>query len=135
MSMRYSRARFGAAIVVAFFCGLVFASGFDLTRFGWAQGKVSTGTKPTAAEVAPAADLESAFEAVADNASPAVGSIQTERSARVRPTARSRGRNGQQLPPSIEDLLRGFDDPRVPSDQPEEASGSGFIGSPAGKLF
>src|ERR1041384_4305418 len=96
---RYSRARFGAAIVVAFVCGLVFASGFALTRFGWAQGKVNgSGTKPSAAEIAPAADLESAFEAVADHARPAVVSIQTERFARVRPTARSRGRNGQQLP-------------------------------------
>ena len=38
--IRYHRARFGAAIVVAFLCGLVFASGFDLTHFGWAQSRV-----------------------------------------------------------------------------------------------
>jgi hypothetical protein len=33
----HSGTSFGAAIVVAFLCGLVFASGFDLTRFSWAQ--------------------------------------------------------------------------------------------------
>jgi serine protease Do len=130
----YSRYRFGAAIVVAFFCGLVFASGFDLTRFGWAQGRVNGGaTKPTAAEVAPAADLESAFEAVADHARPAVVSIETERFARQR-NIRGRGRNGGGAP-SIEDLLRGFDDPRAPNDTPEEASGSGFIVSNDGYIL
>lgn len=135
MPINYSRARFGAAVVVAFFCGLIFASGFDLTRFGWAQGKVNGGAnKPTAAEVAPAADLESAFEAVADHARPAVVSIETEHFARTRPTSRLRRQGGQQLPPSIEDMLRGFDD-RQPSDQPEEASGSGFIVSPDGYIL
>src|SRR6476659_3675002 len=129
MSIRYSRARFGAAVVVAFLCGLVFASGFDLTRFGWAQGRVgsSNATKPTAAQVAPAADLESAFEAVADHARPAVVSIETERFARSRPTRSRRGGggNGQQLPPGIEEWLKDFDDPRAaPNDTPEEASGS-----------
>src|SRR4051794_33730967 len=132
MSTRYSRARFGAAVVVAFLCGLVFASGFDLTRFGWAQGKVNS-TKPSAAQVAPAADIESSFEAVADHARPAVVSIETERFARARPTGRVRGRNGQQLPPGVEDFFRQFEDPRgAQSDQPEEASGSGFIVSSDG---
>ena len=71
MSIKSSRARLGAAVVVAFLCGLIFASGFDLTRFGWAQGRVNpSANRPTAAEVAPAADLESAFEAVADHARP-----------------------------------------------------------------
>jgi serine protease Do len=132
MSTYSSRAKLGAAVVVAFFCGLIFASGFDLTRFGWAQGRVGTANKPTAAEIAPAADLESAFEAVADHARPAVVSIATERFARSRPT---RGRRGQ-VPPSIEEWLRDFDDPRgAPSDQPEEASGSGFIVSPDGYIL
>src|SRR5437764_4687943 len=98
MTNRYSRARFLAAVAVAFLCGLVFASGFDLTRFSWAQGKVNPATKPSAAQVAPAADLESAFEAVADHARPAVVSIETERFARARPAARSRSRGGQPLP-------------------------------------
>jgi serine protease Do len=130
MSTKYSRARFGAAVVVAFLCGLVFASGFDLTRFGWAQSRVnSAATKPSAAQVASAAETETAFEAVADHARPAVVSIETERFARNRPTTsgRQRGSRGnQQLPPGVEDFFRQFDN-QPPSDQPEEASGSGFI--------
>src|SRR3982750_1180291 len=128
MTSRHSRASFGAAIVVAFLCGLVFASGFDLTRFSWAQARVGTPTKPAPAQVASAAETETAFEAVADHARPAVVSIETERF--VKPAAsRSRGR-GQ---PSIEDLLRGgFGDQ---SDAPEEASGSGFIVSNDGYIL
>src|SRR6478752_5434867 len=96
MSTKSSRAKFGAAVVVAFLCGLLFASGFDLTRFGWAQGRVgsSNATKPTAAQVAPAADMESAFEAVADHARPAVVSIATERFQKPRSNTRLRGRSG-----------------------------------------
>src|SRR5689334_7086615 len=126
MTSRASRASFGAAIIVAFICGLVFASGFDLTRFSWAQSRVTTPTKPAPSQIASAAETETAFEAVADHARPAVVSIETERY--VRPTSdRSRGR-GQS---SIEDLLRPFRD----SDVPDEASGSGFIVSADGYIL
>ena len=40
MPTSFSRARLGAAVVTAFACGLLFASGFDLTRFGFAQDEV-----------------------------------------------------------------------------------------------
>jgi serine protease Do len=132
MSNRYYRARFGAAIVVAFLCGLVFASGFDLTHFGWAQ---SRSTKPAPAQIASAAETETAFEAVADHARPAVVSIDIEKFAKARPTSsqRQRGRGGQQLPPGIEDFFRQFDN--QPNDQPEEASGTGFIVSPDGFIL
>src|SRR4029079_1742735 len=111
MSIRYSRARFGAAIVVAFLCGLVFASGFDLTHFGWAQSRVnSAATKPAPAQVASAAETETAFEAVADHARPAVVSIETERFAKPRNISRQRvPRGGQQMPPGIEDFFKQFD--------------------------
>src|SRR5581483_9050447 len=136
MSTKYARARFGAAIVVAFLCGLIFASGFNLTKFGWAQGRVAAATKPSAAQVAPAADLETAFEAVVDHARPAVVSIETEKFARTRPTARGRTNPHGQLPPGIEDFFRQFEgSPDQPSDQPEEASGSGFIVSPDGYIL
>src|SRR3954447_15858412 len=78
MSNRYSRARFGAAVVVAFLCGLVFASGFDLTHFSWAQSR-GTPTKPAPSQIASAIETQSSFEAVVDAARPAVVSIETER--------------------------------------------------------
>src|SRR5215207_1847385 len=127
MTNRHSRASFGAAIVIAFLCGLIFASGFDLTRFGWAQSRVTAPTKPAPAQVASAAETQTAFEAVADHARPAVVSIETERFNRAR-TTRQRG-NGRG---TIEDLLRQFQDP---SDIPDESSGTGFIVSSDGYIL
>ena len=142
MTSRFSRARFSAAVVVAFFCGLIFASGFDLTHFSWAQGRVgSTGAppKPSASQVAPAVDLESAFEAVADHARPAVVSIDIEKFAKARPVTRGvvpRGQGQGQLPPGMEKFFRQFENPNAqPDDTPEEASGSGFIVSEDGYIL
>ncbi len=102
MSNRFYRARFGAAVVVAFLCGLIFASGFDLTHFGWAQSRVTSPTKPAPSQIASAAETETAFEAVADHARPAVVSIEVEKFAKTRPIVQQRrGRGGQQLPPGI----------------------------------
>jgi serine protease Do len=135
MSTKYSRARFGAAVVVAFLCGLIFASGFDLTDFSWAQAR-GTPTKPAPSQVASAIETQSSFEAVADAARPAVVSIETERFQKARPTQQRvpRTGRGQQLPPGIEDFFRNFDNGR-PSDEPEESSGSGFIVSTDGYIL
>jgi len=130
MSNRFHRARIGAAAVVAFVCGLVFASAFDLTHFGWAQSRVNAPTKPAPSQIASATETQSAFEAVADAARPAVVSIETERFAKTR--ANTSRRLSPQRRPSLEDLLRGFD---VPSDEPEEATGSGFIVSNDGYIL
>jgi serine protease Do len=136
MSTKFSRATLGAAIVAAFVCGLIIASGLDLTRFGWAQSRVaSNGTlaRPTNAQVASAAETESAFEMVADHARPAVVSIEIQRFARQRPATPRRGGTGRGGAPGIEDFFRQFQDQQP--DRGEEASGSGFIVSPDGYIL
>ncbi|HKO15646.1 MAG TPA: Do family serine endopeptidase [Gemmatimonadaceae bacterium] len=128
MTSKLPRARLLAAVAVAFVCGLLFASGFDLTRYGWAQTKLPP--KPSAAQVQTLAETQNAFEAVADHVTPAVVSIHTERFARTRPNSRLRG---QRQPDGIEQFFRQFDMP--PADQPSEASGSGFIVSKDGYIL
>src|SRR5215203_7308142 len=99
MPTNFSRARFVAAVVTAFACGLLFASGFDLTRFGFAQDG-SRGAKVSSSQVQSLAETGSAFEAIADHVTPSVVSITTQR---VRPAARSRAPRGQ-VPPGLEDF-------------------------------
>src|SRR5512133_1116305 len=98
MPTRPSRARLGAAVVTAFLCGLLFASGFDLTRFGFAQDGGKT-AKVASSQVQSLAETGSAFEAIADHVTPSVVSIQTTRVA----TSRQRGSR-----PDIEEFFRNF---------------------------
>jgi serine protease Do len=129
MATRYSRARLGAAVVTAFVCGLLFASGFDLTRFGFAQdGK---GAKVAPAQVQSLAETGSAFEAIADHVTPSVVSIQTQR---VRTNVRSRNPRLPQQPGGIEDFFRNFEQ-QIPQQQAQEASGTGFIVSKDGYIL
>jgi len=128
----YPRARFGAAVAVAFFCGLVFASGFDLTKFGWAQGRVSTAPQIPAPAVASLAETQNAFEAVVDHVKPAVVTIHvTKYATPATQQRRGRGRQSQgQMPPGMEEFLKQFGgDVQVPDqgDQGREGAGSGFI--------
>ena len=123
MASRYSRVRIGAAVVTAFVCGLLFASGFDLTRFGFAQdGK---GGKVSSAQVQSLAETGSAFEAIADHVTPSVVSIQTQRVRAARPRAQR---------PGMEEFFRNFD-PQQGREESQEASGTGFIVSKDGYIL
>src|SRR6478672_8425521 len=110
MATRSSRAAIGAAVVTAFICGLLFASGLDLTRFGFAQdGKSSS--KVASSQVQSLAETGSAFEAIADHVTPSVVSIQTQR-------VRTNPRRGTQRP-GIEDFFRNFE-PQQQQQEPQE---------------
>ena len=126
-SRTFARARFGAAVAIAFASGIVFASGFDLTRFGYAQSR-TVAAKPTVQDVKPLADASNAFVSIAEHVTPAVVSIQAERDGKQR-VQRSPRRN---VPPGLEDFFQQFGDPRQ---QPQEASGSGFIVSKDGYIL
>jgi len=139
MPTKFPRARFAAAVVVAFICGLVFASGFDLTRLGWAatQNRLASNNTPAVTAPASAAATETAFESVVRATRPAVVSITMQRFAHTTP---NRGRRQQQLPPDmppgIGDLFRQFGNGTMPQQQgPIEGSGSGFIVSPDGYIL
>jgi serine protease Do len=124
MASRFSRVRFGVAVAAAFVFGLLFASGLDLTRFGFAQeGK---GGKVASSQVQSLAETGSAFEAIADHVTPAVVSIQTQR-------VRTNARRGAQRP-GIEDFFRNFE-PQQPREEAQEASGTGFIVSKDGYII
>ena len=128
MASNLSRARLAGAVVVAFVCGLVFASGFDLTRFGFAQQ--GTGAKVASSQVQSLAETGSAFEAIADHVTPSVVSIRTQ-------TVRTRQRMRGGVPgnmPGIEDFFRQFEQ-QAPREQVQEASGSGFIVSKDGYIL
>ncbi len=119
------RIRLTLAVTAAFVGGVVFASGMDLTRFGWAN----TGTAPAQTVLTPASgslpEGTASIADVAERVTPAVVSIRSTRTV----APRTSGRN---VPPGMEEFLNQFE-----RQQPREQSGdgSGFIVSPDGYII
>ena len=125
MSSTSTRLRLAGAVVIAFLCGLLFASSMDWPRAGHAQQ--GTVAKPTAKEAKPMADASNAFVNVAEALTPAVVAIDASRS-----TPRT-ARNNRRAPQgSMEDFFNQFDVRRPPV---QEQSGSGFIVSQDGYIL
>ena len=130
-SRTLARARFGAAVAIAFATGILFASGFDLTQFGYAQARSQAPAKPPSVqEVKSIADASNAFVSIAEHVTPAVVSIQAERDPATRGQRNTPRRN---VPPGLEDFFQQFD-PRQ-QQIPQAASGSGFIVSKDGYIL
>ena len=142
--MKSSRLGFGAALVVAFICGLIFASGMDLTKFSWAQARVtSSPAQVPATAVASLAETQNAFEAIVDRVKPAVVSIHVTRFAKEVANKNNGTRPGggtkklpQNIPPGLEEFMRQFDGqiPDMP-DRGQQGSGTGFIVSKDGYIL
>jgi serine protease Do len=134
MTSPTNRFKFYGAVAAAFVGGLVFAAGFDLTPFGYAQNPAKTVTAGLTTSSAPAsvADLSTAFVTIADQVSPAVVEISAERiqQQRVQPRGDNQQRNRQ---PGLEDFFQQFD-PRQ-QQQPQQSAGSGFIVSADGYVL
>ena len=123
---KFARAQLLAIAIIAFASGLVFASGFDLTKLSWAQVRTQPAPKPSAAEVKPLEETGQAFEAIAEHVTPSVVSIEAEQlEARRAPTRRN-------IPPGMEEFFRNFD---MPDPQPRSGAGSGFIVSKDGYIL
>src|SRR5437762_834991 len=124
---KLARAQLIAGVLVAFAAGVIFASGFDLTKISWAQSKTVPAPKPTAAEVKPLEETGQAFEAIAEHVTPAVVAIRSEQLE-----SRNSTRQRRNVPPGMEDFFRQFEnqDP-----QPRSGTGSGFIVSKDGYIL
>ena len=133
MTRPFARLRFALAVGTAFIGGLVTTAAFDFTHLGYAQQRGATGPVPTRQEVQPLAELSAAFVAIAENVTPAVVSINTERDGRRRAGGGTLPRN-YRLPPGWEDFFRQFEDGDG-RNAPAQASGSGFIVSKDGYIM
>jgi serine protease Do len=127
--------RLSLALTGAFACGVVFASGLDLTRLSWAQGGSSVSSSPLMPTGGRLPEGTASIADVAERVTPAVVSIRATRT--VQPRGRIQMSPDRQtppgtVPPGLEQFLEQFE-----RQQPQEQSGdgSGFIVSPEGYIL
>ena len=96
----YPRARAVAALVVAFSCGLIFASGFSLTRMSWAQTRLPTANAVSSPSMAPIGDIQDGFAGVVARVKPAVVSIHVTKYAQQQRSGGRGQRSGWYARPS-----------------------------------
>ena len=113
----------------AFAGGVLLASGLDWTTGSHAATLLQTTAQPSSSEVRPVQELSQAFISIAESVTPAVVSIETERTPRAT-------RRGQPDEDSEMELPFGLPFPQQRGPRlPQEASGSGFLISEDGYII
>lgn len=113
----------------AFAGGVLIASGLDWTAGSHAATLLQTTAQPSTSDVRPVQELSQAFISIAESVTPAVVSIETERTPRAR-------RRGQPDEDGEGGLPFGFPFPQQQGPRvPQEASGSGFLISDDGHII
>src|SRR5688572_2364304 len=133
-SNRTSRFLFIGGLAAAFTGGLVFAAGFDLTRFGYAQSQATVQTAGFTPGTPPASmvELNSSFVTISETVTPSVVSISAQRTvAQQRSNQRPNSRQ-RRVPPGLEDFFQQF---QQEQQVPQASSGSGFIISGDGYIL
>ncbi|HET6232037.1 MAG TPA: trypsin-like peptidase domain-containing protein, partial [Longimicrobiaceae bacterium] len=123
-----SRGAAGALAVAAFAGGIVAASGMGSTRGTLAAAQPGQTATPSRRDVKPVADLSDAFITIAESVTPAVVSIQAEKTS---PGPAGGGR----VPDEVRRALPYLRLPDEQPDVPEVSSGSGFVIDPSGLIL
>jgi len=112
----------------AFAGGVLLASGLDWTTGSHAATLLQSTAQPSSSEVRPVQELSQAFISIAESVTPAVVSIETERTPRAR-------RRGEPQEDEEGGFPFGFPFPQQGPRVPQEASGSGFLISQDGYII
>jgi serine protease Do len=110
---------------------VIFASGFDLTRYSWAQGGPSSSATALLPVSSTVPEGTGSIADVAERVTPAVVSIRATRTARPRAGSRMVP-PGQTIPPGLEQFLEQFE--REPPRE-QSGDGSGFLVSRDGYII